>query len=270
MKKTFILSFVLISSFLLFACQRNLITGRNQLSIIAESEAQSLASTQYKSFLASNKVVSTINNKDAEMVKRVGNRIINAIVLYYKQKGLSNELNGYNWDVNLVENKEMNAWCMPGGKIVVYTGLLQVTQTEGSLAVVMGHEIAHALAKHGSERMSQTLVQQGLGLGLSLALSSRPAQTRDIFNASYGIGSGAGISAFSRSNELEADRFGLRFSSLAGYDPHEAVSFWQRMSKMANSNASSSLFSTHPSDNIRITELEKIMEDTYKNYYQKR
>ena len=269
MKNTFIFILALSSTLLLAACQRNLITGRNQLSIVAESEAQSLASTEYKSFLAANKVVSA-SNKDAEMVNRVGSRIINAITKYYKEKGLTKELDGYNWDVNLVENKEMNAWCMPGGKIVVYTGLLPVTQNEASLAVVMGHEIAHALARHGSERMSQALVQQGLGIGLSIALSSKPAQTKDIFNTAYGIGSGAGISAFSRSNELEADRFGLQFSALASYDPREAVPFWQRMSKIGNSNAAPSLFSTHPSDEVRIAELEKIMEETYKKYYQKR
>ena len=268
MKNKLFLVLILCSSLLNFACQRNLITGRNQLSIVPESDAQSLASSQYKSFLESSKVVAA-GNKDAEMVKRVGIRIINGITKYYREKGLTNELDGYNWDVNLVENKEVNAWCMPGGKIVVYTGLLPVTQTEGSLAVVMGHEIAHALARHGSERMSQMLVQQGLGLGLSIALSSKPAETRDIFNAAYGIGSQAGISSFSRNNELEADRFGLQFSALAGYDPREAIPFWQRMSQMSTSNAAPNLFSTHPSDEVRIAALEKIVGYAYKNYYKK-
>jgi predicted Zn-dependent protease len=267
--RNIILSILFFAScYLFYGCQRNAITGRNQLAIVSESEVQSLAATEYQTFLTSSKVIAS-GNKDAEMVKRVGNRIIGAITKYYKAKGLSKELEGYKWDVNLVENKEMNAWCMPGGKIVVYTGLLPVTQNEASLAVVMGHEIAHALARHGSERMSQSLLQQGIGIGLSVAMSTKPAETRSIFNAAYGIGSEAGVSAFSRSNELEADRFGLQFSSLAGYDPREAIPFWVRMGKIANNSAVPGLFSTHPSDEVRLAELEKIMAETLKNYYQK-
>lgn len=268
MKHTlFVCGLISIAS-LLSGCQRNAITGRSQLSIVSESEVQSLAVGQYKSFLDSNKVLGA-SNKDAVMVKRVGSRIIEAIKTYYAAQGLSRELEGYTWEVNLVENKEMNAWCMPGGKIVVYTGLLPVTKTEGSLAVVMGHEIAHALARHGSERMSQAMLQQGLGLGISLALSNKPTQTQNIFNTAYGITSGAGMSAFSRSNELEADKFGLRFSSLAGYDPREAIDFWQRMAKASGGGKVPSLFSTHPSDDTRIAELEKVMDETLKNYYKK-
>lgn len=268
MKRTLLAYSLICTACLISACQRNAITGRSQLSIVSESEVQSLAVGQYKSFLDSNKVVAAAN-KDAVMVKRVGSRIIDAIKTYYATQGLSKELEGYSWEVNLVENKEMNAWCMPGGKIVVYTGLLPVTKNEASLAVVMGHEIAHALARHGSERMSQAMLQQGLGLGISLALSNKPAQTQNIFNSAYGIGSGAGLSAFSRSNELEADKFGLRFSALAGYDPREAIDFWQRMSKASGGGAVPSLFSTHPSDATRIAELEKVMDETIKNYYKK-
>lgn len=250
------------------ACHQNAITGRKQLSIIPESEVQSLAVGQYKTFLDSNTVLPA-TNKDAVMVKKVGNRIVEAIKKYYAEKGLSSELDGYAWEVNLVKNNEINAWCMPGGKIVVYTGLLQVTKNEASLAVVMGHEIAHALARHGSERMSQAMVQQGLGIGLSIALSSKPALTQDIFNSAYGIASGIAMPAFSRSNELEADKYGLRFSSLAGYDPREAIAFWQRMSAAGSGGNTFNLLSTHPSDAVRIAELEKIMDETVKNYYKK-
>lgn len=249
-------------------CQRNAITGRQQLTLVSESEVQSLAASEYKSFLTSNKVAG-IGTKDAEMVKKVGNRIIAAITKYYTNQGLAAELQGYQWEVNLVENKEMNAWCMPGGKIVVYTGLLPVTQDEASLAVVMGHEIAHALAKHGSERMSQSMVQQGLGLGISAALSTKPQQTQNIFNTAYGIGSSIAMPAFSRKHELEADHYGLKFSSLAGYDPRKAIQFWQRMSTASGAGKIPSLFSTHPSDEVRIAELQKIMDDMVKNYYQK-
>lgn len=249
------------------SCQRNAITGRKQLTLVPESEAQSLALGQYNSFLNTNKVVT--GTAEAMMVKRVGEKIVTAIKKYYQQKGLTNELKGYTWDINLVNDKQMNAWCMPGGKIVVYTGILPVTQNEAGLAVVMGHEIAHALARHGSERMSQGLLQQGLGAGISIALSNKPKLTQDIFNASYGIASGTIMPAFSRSNELEADRFGLMFSALAGFDPREALSFWKRMSSAAGGGNTNSILSTHPSDAERMTALEKIMASTIQNYYKK-
>jgi predicted Zn-dependent protease len=267
--KYIIQSIMLTAIFLIaVSCQRNAITGRMQLSIRTEAEAQSLAAGQYQNFLNTNKVVT--GTADALMVKRVGERIVSAIKNYYQQKGLSNELSGYSWEINLVNDKQMNAWCMPGGRIVVYTGILPVTKNEAGLAVVMGHEIAHALARHGSERMSQALLQQGLGAGISIAMSSKPQLTQDIFNASYGIVSGAAMPAFSRSNELEADRFGLMFSALAGYDPREAISFWTRMSAAAGNNANTpSILSTHPSDAERIAALQKIMASTIQNYYKK-
>lgn len=248
-------------------CQRNAITGRKQLSLVPESEAQSLAATQYKSFIQTNKLVT--GTAEALMVKRVGENIVKSIKAYYEQKGLSQELAGYSWEINLVNDKQMNAWCMPGGRIVVYTGILPVTKNEAGLAVVMGHEIAHALARHGSERMSQGLLQQGLGAGLSIALSSKPQLTQEIFNTSYGIASGTIMPAFSRSNELEADRFGLMFSALAGYDPREAIAFWNRMSSATGGGSTPSLLSTHPSDAERIAALEKIMASTLQNYYKK-
>jgi predicted Zn-dependent protease len=257
-----------IAVIFLIACQRNAITGRKQLSlIVSESEAQSMAVSQYKEFINTNKVVPA-GNKDADMVKRVGNKIINAIKGYYESKGLSKELEGYEWQINLVEDKQINAWCMPGGKIVVYTGILPVTQNEAALAVVMGHEIAHALAKHGSERMNQAFVQQLGGVALSAALATKPAATQEIFNTSYGIGTSAAfILPFSRANELEADKFGLMFSALAGYNPKEAIPFWQRMGKIGGANDTPELLRTHPSDEKRIEELQKIMDETIKNYY---
>jgi predicted Zn-dependent protease len=260
-----LLLFVTYFSFM--ACQRNAITGRKQLAIFPESDAQSMAVTQYQTFIKTNKVVPA-GNKEADMVKRVGNRIINAIKGYYESKGLSKELEGYQWQINLVEDKQVNAWCMPGGKIVVYTGILPITQNEAALAVVMGHEIAHALAKHGSERMSQGLIQQGLGAGLAIALSSQPSLTQEVFNSAYGIGSNAvAMPAFSRANELEADKFGLMFSALAGYSPKEAIPFWQRMSKIGGASTTPEFMRTHPTDEKRIEELQKIMDDTLKNYY---
>src|SRR3954447_19135770 len=168
-----------------YACTRNAITGRNQLSLVSESELQTAAKTQYKQFLAQNTVVSAGNNKDAEMVQRVGSRIANAITKYYKSKGQGEVLNGYKWEFNLVQNKEVNAWCMPGGKVVVYTGILPITQNEAALAIVLGHEITHAVAGHGRERMSEALLAQGIQVAGNVALGSDPKAV-NVFNNVYG------------------------------------------------------------------------------------
>ena len=159
MKKLFTL---LLSVAIIAGCTTNAVTGRKQLSLIPENQLQEMAVNQYQSFLSENKVVSSSTSKDAEMVKRVGSRIANAITQYYNQKGNSDILSGYKWEFNLVDNKQVNAWCMPGGKVVVYTGLLPITQNEAALAVVLVHEITHAVAQHGNERMSQEMLAQGL------------------------------------------------------------------------------------------------------------
>ena len=159
-----LLLFFAASSMFITACTTNPITGRKQLSLVSEASLQQEAVSQYKSFLSQNHVVSTAASKDAEMVNRVGGRIAAAITKYYSDKGLSAELSGYNWEFNLIDNKEVNAWCMPGGKVVVYTGLLPVAQNEAALAIIMGHEITHAVAHHGQERMSQALLAQGIGI----------------------------------------------------------------------------------------------------------
>lgn len=264
MKKIFIL-IILFSS--LQACQRNAITGRNQLSLVPESDVQAMALAEYSQFINTNKVIQINSSSNAVMVQRVGNRLINAITQYYKANNLSNELVGYKWEINLVEDKSINAWCMPGGKIVVYTGLLPVTQNETALAIVMGHEIAHALAKHGSERMSQGLIQQLGGVALSAALQNKPAQTQGLFNTAYGLGSNLGyILPFNRNNELEADKYGLMFAALANYDPREAIPFWQRMSQQGGAKPPEFL-STHPSDERRIADLQAMMPEVLKKYY---
>ncbi|HAI82072.1 MAG TPA: peptidase M48 [Chitinophagaceae bacterium] len=254
---------------LVIACSKNPITGRSQLALVKEGEIQTLAADQYKQFLATNKVIPTSSgNKDAIMVARVGNKLVQAINKYYTEQGLSKELEGYQWEINLVDSKDVNAWCMPGGKIVVYTGILPVTQNEAALAVVMGHEIAHALAKHGAERMSQGLIQQTGGVVLAAALNSKPAETQQLFMQAYGVGSNVGFMLpFSRKNELEADKFGLMFSSLAGYDPREAIPFWERMAKLGGGQKPPELLSTHPADATRIEQLQAIMPVTLEKYY---
>ncbi|MBK5270207.1 MAG: M48 family metallopeptidase [Bacteroidia bacterium] len=266
MKK--IISFLLLA-FVFTSCTQNLVTGRKQLSLVSEPELQAMALKEYNTFLTTNKTVNPANNRDAEMVRRVGRNISTAIKTYYDGKGQTSVLEGYQWEFNLVDNKEANAWCMPGGKVVVYTGLLPLTQNETALAIVMGHEIAHAVAQHGSERMSQSLLQQLGGVALSVAVANKPNETQNLFMTAYGLGSTVGgLLPFSRKQETEADRFGLYFSAMAGYDPREAIPFWERMSAAGGAKPPEFL-SSHPSDATRISNLNKIMPQAMK-YYQGR
>ncbi len=260
-----IFSWILLVS-IFIGCSTNLVTGRKQLSLVSETELQTVAKQEYQTFLSSNKVVSTGASKDAEMVRRVGNRIASAIKKYYDGKGQTSVLEGYQWEFNLVDNKDVNAWCMPGGKVVVYTGLLPVTQNEAGLAIVMGHEIAHAVAQHGSERMSQGLLQQLGGTALQIALANKPAETQNLFMTAYGVGSNVGVMLpFSRSAESEADKFGLYFAAMAGYNPQEAIPFWQRMSAAGGSKPPAFL-SSHPTDESRIAKLQANMPQALKYY----
>ena len=265
--KSRLLSFSLAVTLLVVACTRNAITGRNTLSLVSESQMEAMAKTEYKQFLSQSKVVSSSQSKDAEMVKRVGSRVANAVTNYYKSKGLASELEGFKWEYNLVSSNEVNAWCMPGGKIVVYSGILPVTQNEAALAVVVGHEVAHAVAKHGAERMSQGLVQQLGGVALQVALSSKPAETQNMFMQLYGVGTQIGaILPHSRQQELEADKLGLIYTALAGYNPREAIPLWQRMQSMSNGQKPPEFISTHPSEATRIERLQEQMPTALQFY----
>ncbi|MCW3467415.1 M48 family metallopeptidase [Chitinophaga nivalis] len=250
---------------LLAACTRVPITGRSQLNLIPESTMQSMALQQYQSFLSENKVVSQTTSKDAEMVKRVGQRIAAAVTQYMNQQGMASTIADYKWEFNLVNSKEVNAWCMPGGKVVVYTGLLPVTQNETALACVMGHEIAHAIARHGNERMSQGLLAQGIQVAGSVALGKNPTAV-NIFNQAFGIGGNVGMLAFSRSNELEADHLGVIFMAMAGYNPQESIPFWQRMGSMGSGQKPPEFLSTHPSDATRVQKLQQLMPEAMRYY----
>ena len=264
MKKILSLLFV---SYFFSSCTENMVTGRNQLSLVSEPELQSMAKQEYQTFLSANKVVSTSTNRDAEMVQRVGSRIAAAIKTYYDGKGQSSVLAGYQWEFNLVDNKEVNAWCMPGGKVVVYTGLLPISQNEAALAIVLGHEITHAVAQHGSERMSQALLQQLGGAALQVALANKPAETQNLFLTAYGIGSTVGGTLpFSRKEESEADKYGLYFAAMAGYNPQEAIPFWERMAAAGGAKPPEFL-SSHPSDRTRIANIKANMPQALK-YYQ--
>jgi predicted Zn-dependent protease len=263
MKKIFYTLF-LVS--LIAGCSENLVTGRKQLSLVSETELQSMAKQEYQIFLTANKVVNANTNRDAEMVRRVGSRIATAITTYYNDKGLTSVLEGYQWEFNLVDDKDANAWCMPGGKVVVYTGLLPITQNEAALAVVIGHEIAHAVAQHGSERMSQALLQQLGGVALQVALANKKAETQNFFMTAYGVGSTVGgLLPFSRKEETEADKYGLYFSAMAGYNPQEAIPFWERMAAAGGAKPPEFL-SSHPSDQTRIANIKSYMPQALKYY----
>lgn len=260
-----ILVFVL-AAVCLGSCVRNAITGRSQLSLVSDSDLQSLALVQYKDFLSKNKVVPVSNSK-AEMVKTVGSKIANAVKAFYDKKGLHHALDNYHWEFNLVDSKEVNAWCMPGGKVVVYTGLLPVTQNETALAIVLGHEITHAVAGHGKERMSQQLAAQGLGALGGAALGTNQKAV-DVFNTVYGAGAQYGaLLPNSRKQELEADHYGLIFAAAAGYDPREAVGFWTRMAAMGKDGKGSAFFSDHPSDEERIQKLKALLPEAMQYYH---
>lgn len=249
--------FILLAITILVSCSKVPVTGRRQLSILPESSMMSMALTNYKDFLSKNPPVQT-STADAQLVKKVGLNISQAVEKYMKSKGLSSRIKGYKWEFNLVNDKTVNAWCMPGGKVVVYSGLLAVTQNETGLAVVMGHEIAHAIARHGNERMSQQMIVQLGGLGLSVALAQKPKETQNIFLQSYGTGSTLGILKYSRTHESEADKLGLIFMKKAGYEPREAIAFWERMAKQGSSNTPQ-LLSTHPSDEKRIADIKAFL-----------
>ncbi len=258
--------FILATIIFLVACTTNSITGRKQWILFPESTLQAEALTQYQSFLNQNKVVSANTNRDAEMVKRVGSRIANAITTYYKSKGQSAELEGYNWEFNLVNDPQVNAWCMPGGKVVVYTGLLNFTQNEAALAVVLGHEITHAVAHHGNERMSQVATAQGLEIAGNI-FTQNNSKANAIFTNVFAPTAQIGVLLpNSRKQEYEADHYGLIFAAMAGYNPQEAIPFWQRMAAAGGKSGMPEFLATHPSDENRITRLKEYMPEALSYY----
>lgn len=261
----YVVSGILATSILLAACSTVPLTGRKQLSLIPASQMLSMSYQEYGTFLKSNRV--STDAQATAMVKRIGGRVEGAVERYFKEKGIEGSLAGYQWEFTLVEDKQVNAWCMPGGKVVVYTGILPVTQTEEGLAVVMGHEIAHAVAEHGNERMSQGLLAQLGGVGLDAALKDKPQQTRELWQTAFSVGSQVGVLLpFSRTQESEADELGLTFMAMAGYNPQEAVTFWQRMSANKAGQAPPEYLSTHPSDETRIRQIQEHMPQALKYY----
>jgi predicted Zn-dependent protease len=246
------------------ACARVPITGRRQMNLVGESELMGMAATQYTEFLGEHQPLPDSDER-VKKVRTVGQRLAAAATQYLNDNKAGNRVEGFEWAFNVVNDNTVNAWCMPGGKVVVYTGILPLTQDDAGLAVVMGHEIAHAIARHGNERMSQAIAMQGAGMTLEVLTSQSPGVARNIFLQSMGVGGQLGMLAFSRKHETEADKMGLVFMAMAGYDPRQAPLFWERMSQ-GGGQAPPELLSTHPSDETRMRDLEAYMPEALKYY----
>ena len=254
---------LLVSALLLLSgCGVVPITGRKQMLLVSDSEVLTSSLTQYSEYMKSAPI--STNAKGKAMVTRVGKKIAAATEAYLKANGMSNDVKNYSWEFNLVKDKQVNAFCMPGGKIVVYEGLLNLVSSDDELAVVVGHEVAHAVAKHSNERISQQLLTEYGASILSQALSEKSSTIQKIGNSVYGLGAQYGVTLpFSRKHESEADYMGLIFMTMAGYNPEVAVTFWQKMS--TNGGASVPEFmSTHPSDATRISEIKKFLPELTK------
>ena len=245
------------------ACSTVPITGRRQLSLVSDTEINTLAAQQYREVIAKGPLSN--NSQDVALVRRVGQRIQGAVETYLRQQNATDQLAGYQWEFNVIQDKQENAWCMPGGKVAVYTGILPITQDENGLAVVMAHEIAHAVAKHGSERMSQSLLQQAGGQALSAALSTNSAATQELALQAFGVGSQVGLLKYGRNQESEADHLGLIFMAMAGYNPEGAIAFWQRMDAKGGA-APPEFLSTHPSNGTRIADIQRELPEARKYY----
>lgn len=254
-----------ISILTLPSCFKNPVTGRKAISLVDAGTMNSLSSQQYQDFLKNHKTSN--NTTEGKLVIKVGERIASAVNKYLTDQGRGNLIKDFNWQFNYVVNKEVNAWCMPGGKVVVYSGIMPIAKDEEGLAVIMGHEIAHAVAQHGSERLSQALIQQTGGLALNVAMKDKPQQTQNIFNNLYGIGSNlSAILPFSRKHESEADEMGLIFMAMAGYDPAVAVAFWERMAANSGNSSVPAFLNTHPASSSRIQNIKKLLPKAQKYY----
>lgn len=253
-------------SVLFAACAEVPLTQRQGLHLVPQSELLQMSFQQYDKVLKESKL--STHTEKVQTVKRVGKKIGVAAEQFLKDSGLSSDLENYKWEFNLIEDdKTVNAWCMPGGKVAVYTGILPYTQDENGLAVVIGHEVAHAIANHGNERMSQGLLMQMGGVALSVALKDQPKKTTDLYLMAYGLGAGIGILLpYSRVHETEADHIGLMFMARAGYDPNGAVTFWERMNAKAGSRPPEFL-STHPAPETRIADIKTFIPEAMPYYH---
>lgn len=244
--------FGIVTAGLLLGCATNPFTGKKTLALVPNSQLFPMSFQQYSQFLSENKVIS--NTSEAQMVNTVGHKIAAAAEKYLRANGYGEYLKDYRWEYKLVRSNEVNAWCMPGGKIVIYSGILPIAKNEAGLAAIMGHEVAHALANHGQQRMSAAQFQQLGAVAGNIALAEKP-EYQEIFNTAYGLGSNLGVMLpFSRSHESEADQIGLLLMAIAGYEPMAAAELWQRM-QAQESGTPPEFLSTHPSSATRINNI---------------
>lgn len=267
MKKLQLIGVAAAAAMVMYSCSTVPLSGRNRLSFVNESEMQTAAAQSYTTLLKDPQT-KVLNNADAARVKRIGQKIASAVTKYMTANGYAEQIQGFNWEFNLIDSKELNAWCMPGGKVAVYSGILPVTKDDAGLATVMGHEIAHAVARHSSERASKAAVAQGLGGLLGAATGNSSQATQQLISQVYGVGAqGFYLLPNSRTQELEADHLGLIFMSMAGYNPANAVSFWQRMASASQSGQKPPEFlSTHPADETRIAQIQRDLPEAQRYF----
>ena len=258
MKKEILLGICALS--MVYSCATNPLTGKKTLNFVSNSELFPSAFQQYGTFLKENKVIS--GTADARKVEMVGSRIKAAAEKYLTYLGQGQYLRDYRWEYKLIDSKEVNAWCMPGGKIVVYSGNLPITKNDAGLATVMGHEVSHALANHGAQRMSAAQLQQLGAVGVAVATGGQSAEKQQMWQQYYGMGSQVGVMLpFSRGHETEADKIGLTLMAIAGYNPEESITFWSRMAAQSSGQAPPEFMSTHPSDATRIANLKALIPE---------
>jgi predicted Zn-dependent protease len=259
-------SFLIITAVILTACTSVPLTNRKQLAFLPESQLMSMSEANYAQVKSESKVLT--GTKEAEMITRVGKKMQFAVETYLKEIDQAGMVSQYQWEFSLIESDQANAWAMPGGKVAFYTGILPICETEAGVAVVMGHEIAHVIAKHGNERMSQAMFQQAGSFALDKLLEDKPEQTKGLFQMAYGMGTNLAVSLpFSRLHESEADEMGLIFMAIAGYNPSEAESFWKRMAKDGGQTPPEFL-STHPNPENRAKKLKELQPKAME-YYKK-
>lgn len=259
MKK--LLSLTLLLLFIV-SCSTVPITGRKRINLVSDANILPTSFAQYDAFLKDNKV--STNAVKSNQIQNVGVRISKSVDKFMRANGMVNEANNYRWEFNLIDDETVNAWCMPGGKVVFYTGILPICANTDGIAAVMGHEIAHAFAKHGQERMTSSYAQQLGGVAVAIGTANKDPKSRELWNLAYGVGSTVGMLAYSRTHETEADKLGMVFMIMAGYQPEEAINVWIRMSERAGSSSQPEFLSTHPSNETRIHNLRAFLPEAVK------